>query len=111
MKFTFVLQKTDDEDFYRFSLDGFKEAGFEVISVCEDYRAPDADDGQRVGKVEVNSFNRALFDIFCKHFRRAACGDLVKMADLTDKNMQRASLTPEYVPFNDVFGNANPLRL
>ena len=41
----------------------------------------------------------------------AACGDLVKMADLTDKNMQRASLTPEYVPFNDVFSNANPLYL
>lgn len=43
--------------------------------------------------------------------RIAACGDIVKVADLTDKNMQRAALTPEYVPFNEVFGNDNPLFL
>lgn len=43
--------------------------------------------------------------------RIAACGDIVKVADLTDKNMQRAALTPEYVPFNEVFGNDNPLVL
>lgn len=43
--------------------------------------------------------------------RIAACGDIVKVADLTDKNMKRAALTPEYVPFNEVFGNSNPLWL
>lgn len=43
--------------------------------------------------------------------RIEACGDIVKIADLTDKNMKRAALTPEYVPFNDIFGNNNPLFL
>ena len=43
--------------------------------------------------------------------RLAACADIVKMADLTDKNMLRAALTPEYVPFNELFGNENPLYL
>lgn len=39
------------------------------------------------------------------------CRDIVKVADLTDKNMKRAALTPEYLPFNDIFGNGNPLYL
>lgn len=43
--------------------------------------------------------------------RIEACGDIVKIADLSDKNMKRAALTPEYVPFNDIFGNNNPLYL
>ena len=43
--------------------------------------------------------------------RLAACADIVKVADLTDKNMLRAALTPEYVPFTEVFGNNNPLYL
>lgn len=43
--------------------------------------------------------------------RIAACSDIVKVADLTDKNMLRAALTPEYVPFNEVFGNNNPIYL
>lgn len=43
--------------------------------------------------------------------RIAACGDIVKIADLSDKNMKRAALTPEYVPFNEVFGNNNPVFL
>lgn len=43
--------------------------------------------------------------------RIEACGDIVKIADLTDKNMKRAALTPEYIPFNAIFGNDNPLYL
>ena len=43
--------------------------------------------------------------------RIEACGDIVKIADLSDKNMKRAALTPEYVPFNDIFGNNNPVYL
>ncbi len=43
--------------------------------------------------------------------RIAACGDIVKVADLSDKNMKNAALTPEYVPFNEVFGNNNPIYL
>ena len=43
--------------------------------------------------------------------RVEACGDIVKVADLTDKNMKRAALTPEYIPFNGIFGNDNPIYL
>ncbi len=43
--------------------------------------------------------------------RIAACGDIVKIADLSDKNMKRAALTPEYMPFNAIFGNDNPIYL
>ena len=43
--------------------------------------------------------------------RIAACGDIVTVADLTDKNMKRAALTPEYIEFSEVFGNNNPVRL
>lgn len=43
--------------------------------------------------------------------RISACGDIVKVADLSDKNMKRAALTPEYLPFNDIFGNDNPVCL
>ena len=43
--------------------------------------------------------------------RIEACSDIVKIADLSDKNMKRAALTPEYVPFNDIFGNNNPVYL
>lgn len=43
--------------------------------------------------------------------RIAACGDICTVADLTDKNMKRAALTPEYLPFNAIFGNDNPVYL
>ena len=43
--------------------------------------------------------------------RIAACGDIVTVADLSDKNMKRAALTPEYIAFNGVFGNGNPICL
>lgn len=43
--------------------------------------------------------------------RIAACGDIVTVADLSDKNMKRAALTPEYIPFNEIFGNGNPIFL
>lgn len=43
--------------------------------------------------------------------RIQACGDIVTVADLTDKNMLRAVLTPEYLPFTQIFGNSNPVYL
>ena len=43
--------------------------------------------------------------------RIEACKDIVKIADLSDKNMKRAALTPEYIPFNGIFGNGNPVYL
>lgn len=41
--------------------------------------------------------------------RIAACGDIVTVADLSDKNMKRAALTPEYIAFSEIFGNGNPV--
>ena len=33
-----IIQKTDDYDFYRFSLESYAAAGYKVISVCEDLK-------------------------------------------------------------------------
>ena len=38
-----IIQKTDDKDFYIFSLESFKEAGYEIISVDENYLGCDED--------------------------------------------------------------------
>ena len=43
--------------------------------------------------------------------RIAECGDIVTVADLSDKNMLRSALTPEYLPFNAIFGKDNPVYL
>lgn len=43
--------------------------------------------------------------------RISDCKNIVTVADLSDKNMKRAVLTPEYLPFNDIFGNNNPIAL
>ncbi|MDE6585429.1 MAG: tRNA (guanosine(46)-N7)-methyltransferase TrmB [Clostridia bacterium] len=43
--------------------------------------------------------------------RIEACGNLVTVADLSDKNMKRAALTPEYLDINGIFGNDNPLHI
>ena len=34
-----VVQKTDDYDFYLFSVDSFKQSGYEILSTCEDLAA------------------------------------------------------------------------
>lgn len=33
-----IFQKTDDRDFYLFSLESYKEAGYEITGVCEDLK-------------------------------------------------------------------------
>ena len=33
-----IVQKTDDRDFYLFSLESYKEAGFKVVETCEDLK-------------------------------------------------------------------------
>lgn len=38
-----IIQKTDDREFYLFSLDSYKECGYEIISVDEDYMGSDGD--------------------------------------------------------------------
>lgn len=32
-----IIQKTDDKDFYLFSLESYKEAGYKILETCEDY--------------------------------------------------------------------------
>lgn len=34
-----IVQKTDDYDFYKFSLESYEEAGYEIIETCEDLAA------------------------------------------------------------------------
>lgn len=34
-----IIQKTDDGDFYKFSLESFKECGYEILEKCEDLHA------------------------------------------------------------------------
>ena len=34
-----IIQKTDDEDFYKFSLESYKQSGYEIIQTCEDLTA------------------------------------------------------------------------
>lgn len=34
-----IVQKTDDKDFYEFSLESYAEAGFEILEKCEDLAA------------------------------------------------------------------------
>lgn len=43
--------------------------------------------------------------------RLLSCADIVTVANLTDKNMKRSALVPEYLPFNKIFGNDNPVYL
>lgn len=43
--------------------------------------------------------------------RMADCSDIVTVADLAEKNMKIAALTPEYLPFKEIFGNDNPVCL
>lgn len=33
-----IAQKTDDKDFYEFSLESYKAAGYKILSVCEDLK-------------------------------------------------------------------------
>lgn len=33
-----ILQKTDDRDFYEFSLESYRESGYKIISTCEDLK-------------------------------------------------------------------------
>lgn len=43
--------------------------------------------------------------------RLEACCDILTVADLTDKNMQRAAGVKEYLNFEGIFKNANPVHL
>ena len=43
--------------------------------------------------------------------RLAACGKILTIADLADKNMKRAAAQRETLDFEQIFGNDNPVRL
>ena len=43
--------------------------------------------------------------------RLIACGKIVTIANLADKNMKRAAGTKEYLNFEEIFGNGNPVHL
>ena len=43
--------------------------------------------------------------------RVEACADIVTVADLLDKNMNRAATVKEYLDFTKIFGNFNPVHL
>ncbi len=43
--------------------------------------------------------------------RLAACGKILTIADLEDKNMKRAAAQRETLDFEQIFGNDNPVRL
>lgn len=43
--------------------------------------------------------------------RLAACGKILTVADLTDKNMLRAAGVKQYLNFAEIFGNSNPVCL
>ncbi|MDE7265136.1 MAG: tRNA (guanosine(46)-N7)-methyltransferase TrmB [Clostridia bacterium] len=35
-----IVQKTDDKDFYLFSLESYRAAGYKILETCEDYAVP-----------------------------------------------------------------------
>ena len=43
--------------------------------------------------------------------RLSACSDILTVADLTDKNMKRAAENKEYLDFEKIFKNTNPVHL
>lgn len=43
--------------------------------------------------------------------RIAACGDIVTVADLNEKNMQVSAKIPDILPLKSIFGNSNPVHL
>ena len=43
--------------------------------------------------------------------RLLSCGDILTVADMTDKNMKTAAATPAYIDWAEVFKNNNPVRL
>ena len=43
--------------------------------------------------------------------RLLSCADILTTADLTDKNMKRAAEIKEYLDFEKIFKNSNPVRL
>lgn len=61
-----VVQKTDDKNFFLFSLKSFKEAGFEIVSVCENYPAPDPDDVETEHEKKFRDMGKNIYRIIAR---------------------------------------------
>ena len=60
-----IIQKTDDKDFYIFSLESYKECGFEIISVDEDYRGSE-NDVETEHEKKFKDEGKNIYRIVCK---------------------------------------------
>lgn len=63
-----IIQKTDDRDFYLFSLESYKEVGYEIISVDEDYKGSEGDVETEHEK-KFRSEGKNIYRIVCKKSR------------------------------------------
>ena len=43
--------------------------------------------------------------------RIAACSDIVKIADMSEKDMRISATIPDLLPLSEIFGNGNPIHL
>lgn len=59
-----IIQKTDDKNFYLFSLDSFKQAGYKVLETCEDLKNnPVAGDVETEHEKLFKSQGKAIYRI------------------------------------------------
>ena len=58
-----IIQKTDDEDFYKFSLESYKEAGFEVLSACENYLLSEKEDVETEHERRFKDMGKRIFRV------------------------------------------------
>ena len=61
-----IIQKTDDENFYKFSLESYKEAGFEVLSACENYLTPEKDDAETEHERRFKEMGKRIFRVIVR---------------------------------------------
>ena len=58
-----IIQKTDDENFYAFSLESYKEMGFDIVYTCEDYKNPDEDDAETEHERHFKDMGKRIYRI------------------------------------------------
>ena len=56
-----IIQKTDDKDFFMFSLESFRGAGFGVLSVCENYDKPEYGDVETEHEKKFKEMGKPIF--------------------------------------------------
>ncbi len=63
-----IIQKTDDRDFYAFSLESYKDAGYEILSVDENYDCG-GDDVETEHERKFKDAGKNIYRIVCKKSR------------------------------------------